>query len=33
MLANEDAVLRTKLDAFRAAQTEIARGMTLPPVL
>ncbi|MEI8028534.1 MAG: 5-(carboxyamino)imidazole ribonucleotide mutase [Comamonadaceae bacterium] len=33
MLANEDAVLRTKLDAFRAAQTEIARSMTLPPVL
>lgn len=33
MLANEDATLRAKLDAFRAEQTEIARGMTLPPVL
>jgi 5-(carboxyamino)imidazole ribonucleotide mutase len=33
MLANEDALLRSKLDTFRAAQTEIARGMTLPPVL
>ena len=33
MLANVDAVLRAKLDAFRAEQTEIARGMTLPPVL
>ena len=33
MLANEDPGLRTKLDAFRAEQTEIARGMTLPPVL
>ncbi len=33
MLANEDAGLRTRLDAFRAAQTETARGMTLPPVL
>ena len=33
MLANEDPALRTQLDAFRAAQTEIARGMTLPPVL
>ena len=33
MLANEDAALRAQLDAFRAAQTEIARGMTLPPML
>jgi 5-(carboxyamino)imidazole ribonucleotide mutase len=33
MLANEDPALRVQLDAFRAAQTEIARGMTLPPVL
>jgi 5-(carboxyamino)imidazole ribonucleotide mutase len=33
MLANEDAGLRAKLEAFRAEQTEYARGMTLPPVL
>ena len=33
MLANEDAALRAKLEAFRLAQTETARGMTLPPVL
>ena len=33
MLAHEDKDLRAKLDAFRAEQTEIARGMTLPPVL
>ncbi len=33
MLAHEDARLRAKLDAFRAEQTEIARGMTLPPLL
>jgi 5-(carboxyamino)imidazole ribonucleotide mutase len=32
MLANNDAALRVKLDAFRAKQTEIARAMTLPPV-
>ncbi len=31
MLANEDPALRHKLDAFRAAQTETARAMTLPP--
>jgi 5-(carboxyamino)imidazole ribonucleotide mutase len=31
MLANEDAKLRTKLEAFRARQTEAARAMTLPP--
>ena len=33
MLANEDAALLAKLDAFRAAQTETARSTTLPPVL
>ena len=33
MLANENTSLRAKLDAFRVEQTEIARGMTLPPVL
>jgi len=33
MLAHDDKDLRAKLDAFRAEQTEIARGMTLPPVL
>ncbi|HZY17087.1 MAG TPA: 5-(carboxyamino)imidazole ribonucleotide mutase [Ramlibacter sp.] len=32
MLANEDAALRARLDAFRARQTEAARAMTLPPV-
>jgi 5-(carboxyamino)imidazole ribonucleotide mutase len=31
MLANEDAALRAKLDAFRARQTEAARAMTLGP--
>ena len=31
LLANEDAALRTQLDAFRARQTEAARAMTLPP--
>jgi 5-(carboxyamino)imidazole ribonucleotide mutase len=31
MLANNEIVLRAKLDDFRAAQTQIARGMTLPP--
>ena len=31
MLTNEDAALRTRLEAFRAKQTEAARGMTLPP--
>ena len=31
MLAGEDASLRTKLEAFRSAQTETARNMTLPP--
>jgi 5-(carboxyamino)imidazole ribonucleotide mutase len=33
MLANHDAALRAKLDAFRAKQTEVARAMTLPPVV
>jgi 5-(carboxyamino)imidazole ribonucleotide mutase len=33
MLANENPALRIKLDEFRAAQTEVARSMTLPPVL
>jgi 5-(carboxyamino)imidazole ribonucleotide mutase len=32
MLANHDAALRAKLDAFRAKQTEVARNMTLPLV-
>lgn len=30
MLANENPALREKLEAFRAAQTAAARGMTLP---
>ena len=33
MLANEDPALRTKLQAWRAEQTEVARNMTLPPAL
>ena len=32
MLANEDEALRARLQSFRAAQTETARAMTLPPV-
>jgi 5-(carboxyamino)imidazole ribonucleotide mutase len=32
MLANHDAALRQKLEAFRAEQTAAARAMTLPPV-
>ncbi len=32
-LANHDAALRAKLDAYRAEQTEVARSMTLPPAL
>jgi 5-(carboxyamino)imidazole ribonucleotide mutase len=32
LLANENPALREKLEAFRAAQTEAARAMTLPPV-
>ena len=31
MLAAQDPQLRTRLDAFRARQTEVARAMTLPP--
>ncbi|HSH88868.1 MAG TPA: 5-(carboxyamino)imidazole ribonucleotide mutase [Ramlibacter sp.] len=31
ILANEDPVLRAKLDSFRATQTEAARNMTVPP--
>ncbi len=33
MLANEDVDLRARLDAYRAAQTQAARDMTLPPAL
>ena len=33
MLANDNPALRAKLDAYRAEQTEAARGMTLPPAL
>ena len=33
MLAADDVALRQKLDAYRAHQTEVARGMTVPPVL
>jgi 5-(carboxyamino)imidazole ribonucleotide mutase len=32
LLANADPALREKLEAFRAAQTEAARAMTLPPM-
>jgi 5-(carboxyamino)imidazole ribonucleotide mutase len=32
LLANDDPALREKLETFRAAQTEAARAMTLPPV-
>ena len=31
LLANHDPALRAKLEAFRVAQTEVARNMTLPP--
>ncbi|MEN9538628.1 MAG: 5-(carboxyamino)imidazole ribonucleotide mutase [Pseudomonadota bacterium] len=31
LLANEDAALRVRLEAYRTAQTDAARGMTLPP--
>ena len=31
MLANEDAGLRARLEAFRARQTEAARAMRVPP--
>jgi 5-(carboxyamino)imidazole ribonucleotide mutase len=33
MLANDDPALRVKLEAYRAEQTEVARNMSLPPVL
>ncbi len=33
MLAQHDDDLRQRLDAYRAEQTRLARGMTLPPVL
>ena len=32
LLANESPALRQKLEAFRVAQTETARAMTLPPL-
>jgi len=32
LLANHDPALRAQLEAFRTAQTEVARNMTLPPV-
>jgi 5-(carboxyamino)imidazole ribonucleotide mutase len=31
MLANENTTLQAQLDAFRAAQTEAARAMVVPP--
>ena len=31
LLASENPALRQQLEAFRAAQTEVARNMTLPP--
>ncbi len=31
LLANQDPALRAQLEAFRAAQTEVARNMSLPP--
>jgi 5-(carboxyamino)imidazole ribonucleotide mutase len=33
MLANNDIVLRARLEDFRASQTQMARDMTLPPTL
>ena len=33
MLAGDNPALRAKLDAFRIEQTQVARSMTLPPVL
>jgi len=33
MLANNDIVLRARLEDFRAQQTQMARDMTLPPAL
>ncbi|MBU3647356.1 MAG: 5-(carboxyamino)imidazole ribonucleotide mutase, partial [Limnohabitans sp.] len=32
LLASTDATLADQLQAFRVAQTNVARGMTLPPV-
>ena len=32
MLANENPRLRTQLETFRTAQTEVARNMVVPPV-
>jgi 5-(carboxyamino)imidazole ribonucleotide mutase len=32
MLANDDADLNARLEAFRAEQTEAARAMVVPPV-
>ena len=33
MLANYDIVLRARLEDYRAAHTQMARDMTLPPAL
>ena len=33
LLANESPALRAQLETFRANQTEVARNMTVPPVL
>ena len=33
MLANDDADLRAKLEAYRTEQTNVARHMTLPPAI
>jgi len=33
MLAADHPTLRQKLDEYRAHQTEVARGMTVPPAL
>lgn len=33
LLANENPALRQQLEAFRVAQTEVARNMALPPVV
>jgi 5-(carboxyamino)imidazole ribonucleotide mutase len=32
LLASTDVALAEKLQAFRVAQTEVARNMTLPPL-
>ena len=31
LLANDDAALLARLDAFRAQQTQLARDMVVPP--